>query len=298
MNILIIGGHGFLGLQLLNDLQDSLPSAKIYISSARREVADDKVLFVDYDSAESVAALFSHTSPDYIFHLASSCVRDSTDSSLRRGRLRDDNILRALSELTFFSRLIFVGSMAVFSMSDKKIKPMRWCPKSNYGLEKMYMINKLLDFSADSNNVSCKVVYPSSIYGKGQDGKMFLPQLLENIKKNTLMVAFGGNKKRDFIHVRDVSRALVQLVLGYDDVPRQHIFLHSFDLYKISEIANFVCGIRRLDPKDVIVFQDSREDLEQDIMDFQVVDEKYCSRNESGTNISILDGLQEIFGEN
>tara|TARA_B110000008_G_scaffold270290_1_gene300378 strand:+ start:281 stop:1177 length:897 start_codon:yes stop_codon:yes gene_type:complete len=298
VNILILGGHGFLGLQLLNDLQDCVPFANIYISSSRREVVGDGVIFVDYDSTVSVRALFTLTAPDYIFHLASSCVRDSADSSLRKGRVRDDNILRAVSDLKLCSKFIFVGSMAVFSMSDKQIKPMKYKPESNYGLEKMYMINKLLDFSIHSNNVSCKVVYPSSIYGKGQDGKMFLPRLLENIQRNTLMVAFGGNKKRDFIHVKDVSRALVQLFLDYDDVSSQHIFLHSFVLYKISEIANFACSILRLVPKEVIIFQDSREDLERDLMDFQIVDKKYCSSNELTTKISILEGLQEMFGGN
>ena len=70
MNILILGRHGFLGLQLLNDLQDCVPFANIYISSSRREVVGDGVIFVDYDSTVSVRALFTLTAPDYIFHLA------------------------------------------------------------------------------------------------------------------------------------------------------------------------------------------------------------------------------------
>ena len=297
MNILIIGGFGFLGLQLLDDLQDALPGADIYISSSRKEVANDKVVFVDYGSSESVKTLFRLSCPDYIIHLASYCIRDLADSCLNKGQLRDDNILKALSSFKLNLKLIFVSSMAVFSMSDKQISPMRYDPESNYGLEKLYMINKLIKFTEENKQISYKIVYPSSIYGKGQTGKMFLPRLLDNIQKGTLMTAFGGNKKRDFIHVKDVSRALVQLVLDFEKHPDKHIFLHSFILYKIAQIADLVCGSLGLDPKEVIRFEDSKEDVKQDIMKFQIVAEKYSSRDEFPVKVAILEGLQEMFDE-
>jgi nucleoside-diphosphate-sugar epimerase len=295
VNILLIGGSGFLGLHLLNDLQLSLPTANIYISSARREMASDNVVFVNYESAESVEALLALTKPDYILHLASCCVRDSADSSLRKGRIRDDNILKALAELELSLKFIFVASMAVFAMNDKKIRPLRYDPESNYGLEKVHMINKLVDFSAGNEKFSFKIVYPSSIYGKGQNGKMFLPQLLDNIQQRTLMVAYGGNKKRDFVHVKDVSHALVKLVLAYDSSARTHIFLHSFILHKIADIADIVCRILQLDPNEIIFFEDSKEDIERDIMDFQVVSEQHCSRNGLTNTIPIFEGLEDMF---
>jgi len=296
VKILIIGGHGFLGLRLLDDLQEVLPCADIYISSSRGKVAEGNILSVDYGSSESVEALFIHTNPDYIFHLASCCVRDSAQNSLIKGQVRDNNILNALSVLKTSPRIIFVSSMAVFSMSDKDINPMRYQPESNYGLEKLYMIKKLLNFEVRGKRIDCKVVYPSSIYGKGQNGKMFLPRLLRHIRRREVMLAFGGNKRRDFIHVKDVSGSLVQLVLNYDQHPKRHIFIHSFILYKISEIADFVCDICQLDSKKVIFFQDSKEDIEKDNLEFQIIGND-SSRYELGVRVSIRDGLQEMFGE-
>jgi nucleoside-diphosphate-sugar epimerase len=297
MNVLIIGGSGFLGLHLLNNLQESQPSANIYISSSREEAANENVLFVNYEIFESVASLFLRTKPDYIFHLASNCVRDCSDNSLKKGQLRDDNILKALSVLELSSKFIFVSSMAVFSMSDKEVTPMKYHPESNYGLEKLYMINKLLDFSVGNKKVKWKVVYPSSIYGKGQNGKMFLPRLLEHIEQERLMVAFGGNKKRDFVHVKDVSRMLVKLVLDFDTILHKHIFVNSFVLYKISEIADLVCSILQLDPKKVVRFDDSQEDVEKHSLDFQTILEIDCFCYEFAESVSLLEGLQEMFGD-
>ena len=296
MKILIIGGHGFLGLRLLDDLQESIPSADIYISSSREKVVGDNTVYVDYGSAASVEALFTHTEPDYILHLASYCVRDSAQDALIKGQVRDNNILNALSVLKTSPKIIFISSMAVFSKSDKDISPMRYQPDSNYGLEKLYMINKLLNFRIRGKRIDCKVVYPSSIYGKGQNGKMFLPRLLRHIKRREVFLAFGGNKRRDFIHVNDVSQSLVQLVLNYDQHPKRHIFVHSFILYKISEIADFVSNICKLDTKKMIFFQDSEENFKKDNFEFQVI-KNDGFRYDFGVRLSIRDGLQEMFDE-
>lgn len=295
MKILIIGGHGFLGLQLLGDLEKKIPSADIYISTSRVEVSNNKFILVDYENAQSVENLITNIKPDYIFHLASSCIRDPSDIGLKKGKLRDNYILIALKKVKSPLKLIFISSMAVFSMIDKKIKPNSWCPKSNYGHEKLYMLKKLLNLDRNNKNIDCKIIYPSSIYGRGQDGKMFLPRLLKNIEKNELMVAFGGNKKRDFIHVKDVSRELVDLVLGYKDITRQHIFIHSFVLYKMSEIAGLVCNICGLNFKEVIVFKDSSIDKERDLLEYQEIDPKFHQHSKLYSKISIYQGLKEMF---
>lgn len=295
MNVLIIGGASFLGLHLLEKLQESIPSANIYISSSRKEAINDKVVLVNYEIFESVLSLFKDIRPDYIIHLASCCVREPSFYSLNKGKLRDDHIVKALSRLEWSPRFIFIASMAVFSMSDKQIIPLRYQPESNYGLEKLNMINKLLSSAENNVKIRCKIVYPSSIYGKGQSGRMFLPRLLDHIEQKQLMVAFGGNKKRDFIHVEDVSRMLVELVLGFDSYLHQHIFLHSFTLYKISDVAALACKTRHLDPKEVIVFKDSDDEFGKDALEFQVVSKKDTFRYNFRTRISLIEGLQEMF---
>ena len=296
MKILIIGGHGFLGLRLVDDLQELLPCADIYISSSRENVAGDNVVYVNYGNAKLIEELFIHTNPDYIIHLASYCVRDESQESLIKGKVRDNNILGALSVLKTSPRIIFVSSMAVFSMDNNDISHIRYQPESNYGFEKLYMIEKLLNFEVRGKRIDFKVAYPSSIYGKGQTGKMFLPRLLRHIKRRKVMLAFGGNRRRDFIHVNDVSKSLAQLVLNYDQYPKRHIFIHSFILYKISEIADIVCDVCQIDPKKVVYFGDSQEDIEKDNLEFQIV-KNDSSQHEFGPRVSIRVGLQEMFEE-
>ena len=97
MNILIIGGHGFLGLQLKADLEKALSFAKIYIASERKQLAGSTTIYVEFESLRSVNKLITLTKPQYVLHLASYCMRDSSDHALAKGQLRDDNILNALS---------------------------------------------------------------------------------------------------------------------------------------------------------------------------------------------------------
>lgn len=298
MNILIIGGHGFVGSQLLRDLRENIPSAKIYISTSRRQVIGDNIEFVDYSNYTAVKRLLARSKPQYIIHLATSCMSNSGDDSLVKGQLRDSNIIDALVELEMKSRLIFVASMAVFGVKNQNITPKIYSPMSNYGLEKLYMINRLEELAIKNIKFSFKIVYPSSIYGKGQKGKMFLPRLFEYIQSGELMEAYGGNKKRDFVHVKDVSSALVKLMLKYEKYLDKYIFMHSFNFYKISEIANIVCEITGLNPEETIVFHDSKYALIKDDLESQIVAEDYRLHPELMAKISIFDGLNDMFKMN
>ncbi|MDC3200262.1 NAD(P)-dependent oxidoreductase [Porticoccaceae bacterium] len=298
MNILIIGGNGFVGSQLLLDLRENIPSAKICISTSRRQVIGDNIEFVDYSNYTAVKCLLARSKPQYIIHLATSCMSNLSDDSLVNGQLRDSNIIDALVELELKSRLIFVASMAVFGVKDQNITPKIYSPTSSYGLEKLYMINRLEGLAIKNINFSFKIVYPSSIYGKGQKGKMLLPRLFEHIQSGKLMEAYGGNKKRDFVHVKDVSSALVKLILKYEKYLDKYIFVHSFNLYKISEIANMVCEITGLNPEATIVFHDSKYALIKDDLESQVVAEDYRLHPELMAKIPIFDGLNDMFNMN
>ncbi|MDA9321680.1 NAD(P)-dependent oxidoreductase [Gammaproteobacteria bacterium] len=296
MNILIIGGHGFLGLQLKKDIEKAFSLAKIYISTERKELAGNSIMHVDYKKLSSVTELITFVKPKYIIHLASYCIRDSSDNALAKGKIRDDNILSALSCVNFNFKMIFVSSMAVFAMNNKDIDPSMHEPASNYGLEKSYMIKRLSNLVATSNEFSYKIVYPSSIYGKGQKGVMFLPRLHDFIKNRIPMKAYGGNKKRDFIHVKDVSKILVQLLLEYKENSHIHIFAHSYKLIKMSEIASNVFSICKTNPENFIVFQDSKEDMKRDAEEFQVVSESHRYTPVPIT-IDIHEGLKEMFSD-
>ena len=260
-------------------------------------MADEKTVFVNYENFDSISKLFKFTKPDYIFHLASNCIRDTSDESLKKGRIRDYNIIKILDTLRVNVKFILVSSMAVFSLDDKNIRPLQYNPESNYGLEKLYMIKKLLDLSSIRTHLKCKVVYPSSIYGLGQTGRMFLPRLLLHIRDGAPIVAIGGNKKRDFIHVRDVSASLVRLVLDYDYPTNDHIFLHSFKLIKMSEITDLVYKICKLD-SEALVFNDSKEDSERDLFEYQTVAEKYRLPDEFPVKLGLCEGLREMFDVN
>ena len=296
MKFLLIGGHSFLGLHLLEEIKHFLPDVDVYISTSRKNLAGGNIIYVDYESFGSVEALLRYTSPDYILHLASYTLQDCSDLALSKGQIRDDNILRGLSKLDNIPKLIFISSMAVFSPNNKNVRPYFYQPVSNYGFEKLYMINKLLNFKVRQKNFEYKIIYPSSIYGKGQKGKMFLPTLLNYIKKREVMIANGAHKSRDFIHVSDVSKALIQLITNYEKIIEKHVFVHSLNLYKLYEIADLVCGIVQLDSRNVIQFKDSEKDIREHKCEFQNI-ARDCFKYKFVSQVPIREGLKEMFEE-
>jgi hypothetical protein len=116
----------------------------------------------------------------------------------------------------------------------------------------------------------------------------------KSIEKGELMVAFGGNKKRDFVHVKDVSSVLVDLVTDNKDSISQHIFIHTFVLYKMSEIAGLVCSAFRLNVEDVIVFEDSQKDKERDLLEYQAIDQMFHQQSKLHSKMSFYQGIKEM----
>ena len=231
--------------------------------------------------------------PDVILHLASSCLHDSTEKGYLEGIERDNNLINILEKCTYPLKFIFISSMSCFKPDDQTINPLSHAPSDFYGMEKSNMVKMLKDLSISSRNIDLKIIYPSSIYGKGQEGKMFLPSLLQHLKRKEKMFAFGSKKYRDFIHVNVVSNALVSVIKNFNSNEGVDIFINSGILIQLGEIAAMVCDILKLNIDDVINFKDNKNDE----TDFQLVETTYNYFSDNSPNISLHNGLMEMFSE-
>ena len=66
MNILILGGLGFLGNSVIESLSAESPRPSIFIASSRKEESRGSTIFVNYGNLQSVKNLFAKTNPDVI----------------------------------------------------------------------------------------------------------------------------------------------------------------------------------------------------------------------------------------
>ncbi len=292
MNILILGGLGFLGTSVIEDLSTASSRHSIFVASSRKEEPRGSTIFVNYGNLQSVKNLFAKTNPDVILHLDSRCLRDNSFDSLQKGNVRDDNLIKVILSNHSHAKMIFISSMSAFGNSDKKIGPFSFSAESYYGKEKIYMLKKLIKVTSD-REFNFKVIYPSSIYGKNQKGNMFLPTLFRHIKERKKMFAYGSQKKRDFINVKDVAHFLNEIITNYSVFKSDHIFINSGRLISLKDISKKICNLKGLDLSEVISFEDSVDDLD----DFQLIDKEYIEEDLFIPKISLEKGIRSMFLE-
>ena len=84
-------------------------------------------------------------------------------------------------------------------------------PSDEYALTK-WLAEEVVRAGARSGAVIPTVIRPAVIYGPGQGGAMFVPSLARALAKGDPFPMTAGAQKRDLVHVRDVSRAILGLV--------------------------------------------------------------------------------------
>ena len=293
MKVLILSGSGFLGQAIVSEFEKIIPEMSIVNTTSRSCGVQKGIRYVDFESQRAFNQILEETNPNFIIHLASSCLGKQSEREFRKGVRRDKNLINALKDWGGVVKIVFVASMSCFKATEQDINVECQSPESFYGKEKAEMVKSLKQLSGSSKLIDTKIVYPTSIYGAGQRNKMFLPCLLENIKNNTKMRAKGSKKRRDYVHVSDVSRAIVAIINDFERFRDTDIFLNSGQLVGLGELAVMVCDLLGRNIDDVIVFEDSADDEN----DYQLIGDSYNFELIHSVSVPLSDGLREMFSE-
>jgi len=112
-------------------------------------------------------------------------------------------------------RAVFAGSCAEydwrFQKLDERTTPLH--PGSGYGVAKLALY-RLLESYADRAGLSfawARIFFP---YGPGEPAGKLISSVIDAIAEDRPVACTTGQQMRDFMHVADVSRALVELLDG------------------------------------------------------------------------------------
>jgi UDP-glucose 4-epimerase len=220
MRILITGGAGFLGYHLTRMLLDLGHEVTILdnLSTGTHENLHPGAAFCLRDVREPLHDLFREVRPERIIHLAAqvsvarSVAHPQEDLDINvQGTV---NLLEAAAA-TDVGKLVFVSSAAVYgtpaAIPVTEESPTR--PLSPYGLSKL-TAEGYTRLMGEQRGLAWTILRPANIYGPGQttDGEgAVVPAFLQQFMKGRSPVVHGaGRQTRDFIHVRDMARAVIQ----------------------------------------------------------------------------------------
>jgi UDP-glucose 4-epimerase len=253
MKILVTGGAGFIGSNLVDKLIDE--GYKVFIidnlSSGKKENLNKKAIFYKADICDLNKILPLFKGIDYVFHLAANPrVVFSVKNPIESHKVNVNGTLNVLyaSYKNKVKRLIFASSAAVYGNIKKLPLKENMTPKpvSPYGLHKLIGEYYCKLFSNLYNLEKVCLRY-FNVYGPKIDPNgpyaLVIGKFLKLRKENKPLTIYGdGKQTRDFIYVDDVTKANI-LAMKSKKVGRGEIInICSGKNYSINYIAKLIGG--------------------------------------------------------
>ena len=209
MNILVTGGSGFIGTNLVTDLLKEGHNVTIY-DKQKSEKYPDRCIVADIRDKGKLAD--SIHGIDAVYHLAAEHRDDVQPISLyydvNVGGAR--NIVHALKK-NYVNQLIFTSTVSVYGLNpgnpseDSPVKPFNDYGKSKYQAETIF--NKW----ATSDPIhSLVTVRPTVIFGEKNRGNVY--NLLNQIALNRFIMVGNGKNKKSMGYVLNCSKFLTFLL--------------------------------------------------------------------------------------
>lgn len=214
MNILIIGGNGFIGTHLIDVFIRNDHKVRVYDISMEKYRSPLKDVDYWIYPIDNLNALYeSMLGIDMVFHLASSSVPSTSNidpiSDVNGNLITSLNILNTAVKAKVKKIIYFSSGGAVYgSMSGLISENSKLNPISSYGIVKSTVEKYFLLFS-DMYNIDTLIFRPSNPYGPRQGHfiaqgviSTFLKQIINN---QTINVFGSGESVKDYIYVEDLA---------------------------------------------------------------------------------------------
>jgi UDP-glucose 4-epimerase len=253
--VLVTGGCGFIGSQLVKDLHTRGYDVRILdnLRRGKTENLEDllnqnniELIKGDIRDREIVSAAMKDA--NYVFHLAATCLNRSIKyptESLRVNLIGANTVFNVAVDNNV-EKIMYASSASVYGeqsipMSENDTVS----PQTPYGISK-YCAELLADFYASQENIPFIGYRFFNVYGKNQDTDAYYTSVINTFIKRLIrgespVIHGSGDQTMDFVNVRDVSRALC---LGIEtDVENEVFNVGSGNMTSITDLAEILIDI-------------------------------------------------------
>lgn len=291
INILITGGYGFIGSNLINYLLKK----KIYkifiidnLSSNKISKNNYKINFFKKNILQINKINQLKRKIDVVIHLAASA--EILIKTEQEEKYFQDNISGLQEVLNFCVRnnvkkFIFASSASVYGdTGNKRInEKFKLQPKHYYGFTK-YIGEKIIKSYLKINNVNYTILRFFNIFGPKSNAAVgtFLAQKLQNKK----VTVFGdGRQMRDFLYVDDLCEAIFKILKN----KKTHNKIYNLGSGKPTSIRE-ICELISEDKNDVIYLPKRNDDIDKSVANIKKISRDINWR----PKVSIRNGIYTI----
>ncbi len=253
-SVLLIGGAGFIGANLVEELRVNCPTAitvidNLTMGNVLNQISGQgttDLLVGDADSVSTISQVISSSQPQFIYHLAanSDISKSAQDSEIdvrhtfaTTAALAVALAQNALPETT----LVFASTSAVFGSQEAQIgRDTKKNPASSYGWMKLAS-ERLLKVLAESGAVGKVIVvrFPN-VTGRGQTHGVVKDLVAKYLGDDPWHILGDGSQDKPYIHVADLVKVLAEVDQIFGDRGFHEINIAPDTSTKVSEIVEMI----------------------------------------------------------
>ncbi len=247
MRILVTGGAGFVGKELVGILRDQ---ADVLVIDLLRYGTPDWLQGepegfafrrVDIRDAAATAEAVRDFNPEVIIHLAAIHYIPECDSDPANAVATNvAGTVNLLAECSPGTRFVFASSGAVYRPDEAPHRELTSVvePADIYGFTKLHGEAYVRSLAA-SRGLSAVNVRLFNVIGPGETNPHLLPALMDQLRNGSEVLEVGNTwPKRDYIDVVDAAGGFAAVALGDNPGPGEceTVNLSSGDQYSVDEI--------------------------------------------------------------
>lgn len=238
MNILITGGTGFIGSQIVRRLHKRGHNLHIVTRFPNKRNSNERIAYID-DSIETLRLTYSKR-VDVTLHLATNYGRGNTEfESIDTANIKFPK--KVLQEAVRAESMYFINTDSYYTKHYLDFPHLENYTKSK---KEFYEI-----FKNESGIYGLNVVL-HHVYGPGDSSDKLIPSVVRSLRDGNEPITLSEcNQRIDIIDVRKASEAFVRIIENLDNIKRQSIQCievgegRSFQLSKILDFMRLI--IRR-----------------------------------------------------
>jgi UDP-glucose 4-epimerase len=282
---LVLGGGGFIGANLVKELLKNRYYVKVFdkknFSKVNLLEFDNQIDIVEGDFGNSSDLSKAIDSVDYVFHLISTTLPSTSLDNIIYDI--ESNVIPSVQVLKIcfekkVKKVIFISSGGTIYGLPKFLPitenhPIN--PITSYGIVKS-TIEHYFELYRNLWGIDCCIFRLSNPYGKKQNPKGIqgiIPVLLYKAINNLELEIWGdGEIIRDYIHIEDVVRILVQSVQQY--TPEVIYNLGSGNGTSLNQLISIVKN--KINPKLKVTYLENRNfDVPSNVLDISLIKKRF-----------------------
>jgi nucleoside-diphosphate-sugar epimerase len=273
MNILVTGGLGLIGHNVVKRLQDMghlvsimdtktnygiIPQDEIdYLMSERKKkIAVDSYIYDrDISDAKSVDHIFNVEQPEIVIHMASFPRQKVVNANPALGsRVMSEGLLNLLEASNKYEvrKFIYISSSMVYGDFTDDVKEDYNCkPQGQYGILKLAGEDLVKDYTRRDNIVHT-IIRPSAVYGPLDVEDRVIAKFMLTAMRGGVLKVNGANETLDFTYVEDAADGIVAAALSDNTENKTYNITksHSRTLLEAAQLALKLAGSGTLVVKD------------------------------------------------